>query len=145
MCFEHALNQLINTKGWMMEMQKRENDLREWTYMIAKNAGKDTAFADDLIERLNSSNEIMKEYLYYMDNRTFLGEYSVGGMTVVDIMIWQMDHFKSDLDRGLYDMQSNPDRMLLSAFETMLQMEKEPQKYLERYGQDTGTDYPGKY
>ena len=126
-------------------MQNRENDLREWTYMIAKNAGKDTAFADDFLERLNASNEIMKEYLYYMDNCTFLGEYSVGGMTVVDIMIWQMDHFKSDLDRGLYDMQSNPDKMFLMAFDTMLKMEKDPEGFLRQYGQDTGTDYPGKY
>ena len=53
-------------------MQNRDDDLREWTYMIAKNAGKDTAFANDLIERLNASDQIMKEYLYYMDNLTFL-------------------------------------------------------------------------
>ena len=66
-------------------------------------------------------------------------------MTVVDIMIWQMDHFKSDLDRGLYDMQSNPNKMLLRAFYTMLKMEKDPQLYLEKYGSDTGTDYPGKF
>lgn len=128
-----------------MPIKNRENDIREWTYMIANNAGKDKEFADELLNRLNSSEEIMKEYVFYMDNRSFLGEYSVGGMTVVDIMIWQMDHFKSDLDRGLYDMQSNPDKMFLMAFDTMLKMEESPDEFLRQYGQDTGTDYPGKY
>ena len=94
---------------------------------------------------INGSEKIRKEYIYYMINNRFLGEYSVCGMTVVDIMIWQMDHFKSDLDRGLYDMQSNPNKMLLRAFYTMLKMEKDPQLYLEKYSSDTGTDYPGKF
>lgn len=117
----------------------------EWTELLADRSNMREGFVADFMSRLKDSEEILKEYAFYMENSAFLGEYSVEGMTVVDIMIWQMDHFKSDLDRGLYDMQNNPDKMLLMAFDTMLRMEKEPHKYLEQYGQDTGTDYPGKY
>jgi len=122
-----------------------ENEIKDWTKLLAGNAGEDDAFVSEFINLINGSEKIREEYIYYMINNRFLGEYSVCGMTVVDIMIWQMDHFKSDLDRGLYDMQSNPNKMLIRAFYTMLKMEKDPQLYLEKYGSDTGTDYPGKY
>ncbi len=132
-------------KGSVMAISDYENELKEWTKLLAGNAGEDDAFVNEFIDLINGSEKIKDEYIYYMVNNRFLGEYSVCGMTVVDIMIWQMDHFKSDLDRGLYDMQSNPNKMLLRAFYTMLKMEKDPQLYLEKYGSDTGTDYPGKF
>jgi len=128
-----------------MSNKDYENEIKDWTKLLAGNAGENDAFVNEFIEMINGSEKIREEYIYYMINNRFLGEYSVCGMTVVDIMIWQMDHFKSDLDRGLYDMQSNPNKMLLRAFYTMLKMEKDPQLYLEKYGSDTGTDYPGKF
>lgn len=128
-----------------MSNKDYENEIKNWTKLLAGNAGENDAFVNEFIEMINGSEKIREEYIYYMVNNRFLGEYSVCGMTVVDIMIWQMDHFKSDLDRGLYDMQSNPNKMLLRAFYTMLKMEKDPQLYLEKYGSDTGTDYPGKF
>ena len=128
-----------------MSNKDYENEIKNWTKLLAGNAGENDAFVNEFIEMINGSEKIREEYIYYMINNRFLGEYSVCGMTVVDIMIWQMDHFKSDLDRGLYDMQSNPNKMLLRAFYTMLKMEKDPQSYLEKYGSDTGTDYPGKF
>ena len=128
-----------------MSNKDYENEIKNWTKLLAGNAGENDAFVNEFIEMINGSEKIREEYIYYMINNRFLGEYSVCGMTVVDIMIWQMDHFKSDLDRGLYDMQSNPNKMLLRAFYTMLKMEKDPQLYLEKYSSDTGTDYPGKF
>ena len=128
-----------------MSNKDYENEIKNWTKLLAGNARENDAFVNEFIEMINGSEKIKEEYIYYMINNRFLGEYSVCGMTVVDIMIWQMDHFNSDLDRGLYDMQSNPNKMLLRAFYTMLKMEKDPQSYLEKYGSDTGTDYPGKF
>lgn len=115
-----------------------------WAEQLCKYAGEDSEYLNAFWEKLNASPGIMEEFIYYLDNGQFLGQYSIEGMTVLDIMIWQIDHFKSQLDRGLYDMQSNPDVMILKAFETMLEMEKNPEGYLGRYGQETGTDYPGK-
>ena len=128
-----------------MAISDNENEMRDWTMLLADNAGEDEGFVTEFLELMDASPKVKEEYLFYMNNGKFLGEYSVCDMTVVDIMIWQMDHFKSDLDRGLYDMQSNPNKMLLRAFYTMLKMEKDPQGYLEKYGSDTGTDYPGKF
>ncbi len=60
-------------------------------------------------------------------------------------MVWQMDHFKAQLDRGHDDMKQNGDKMLLMAFDTMLKMEKQPEKYVYLMQSETGTDYPEKY
>jgi len=118
---------------------------REWANDLCECAGENEKYADEFWAMLEDNAGVMGEFRYYRQNGRFCGEYTVSGMTLIDIMIWQMDHFKLDLDKGLYDMQSNPDRMLLKAFETMLLMDKNPEKYLQRFGQDTGTDYPGKY
>ena len=69
----------------------------------------------------------------------------MAGYSVVDIMVWQMDHFKAQMDRGRDDMKNNGDKMLLLAFDTMLKMEKEPARYVDLMQSETGTDYEGKY
>ncbi|MCR5798466.1 MAG: hypothetical protein K6G69_00130 [Lachnospiraceae bacterium] len=120
-------------------------ELSMWIKRVCELAGEDSEFRNAFLNKLEASEQIKNEMIYFMHNNTFLGQYSVAGMTVVDIMIWQTDHFKSDLDRGLYDMQSNPNKMLIRAFDTMLDMEKDPETYIQKYSTDTGTDYPGKY
>ncbi|RAZ93374.1 hypothetical protein DK853_40605, partial [Klebsiella oxytoca] len=69
------------------------------------------------------SPEIYKEFLHYLEHQQFLCEYKVSGYSVVDIMVWQMDHFKAQMDRGKDDMKNNGDKMLLMAFDTLLRME----------------------
>ena len=116
-----------------------------WLTKLCEFAKEDIEYRDSMWNRLMNCEEIYKEFCYYLENGQFLAQYAVCGMTLIDIMIWQMDHFKSDLDRGLYDMQSNPDKMILKAFETMFKMQDNPDKYTRQFSEDTGTDYLGKY
>lgn len=60
-------------------------------------------------------------------------------------MVWQMDHFKARLDRDNSGTKQNGDRMLLLAFDTLLNMKKDPEKYIRKMTEETGTDYPDKY
>lgn len=117
----------------------------EWTKELFRYAKEDEAAAENFFHKLVLHDSVYKEYIYYMNHGQFLGECNVCGMTVIDIMIWQIDHFKANMDRGMYDLESNPDKMLLNAFEIMLEMHKNPQPYLSRFMQETGTDYPGKF
>lgn len=125
-------------------MNMNDNPVLDWACRLCECAGEDEKYLEKFWRKLTSSEDVYEEFAYYFEHGSFLGKHAVAGMTLIDIMIWQMDHFKSDLDRGLYDMQSNPDKMLLKAFETMLEMEEDPEPYVIRFGQDTGTDYPGK-
>ncbi|MCM1088840.1 MAG: hypothetical protein NC419_11830 [Muribaculaceae bacterium] len=118
---------------------------RQWAAALCQYAGVDEAFYEQFWQSLSQSEAVYREFVYYLENQTFLCEYRIAGYTIVDIMVWQMDHFKAYLDRGQDDMKQNGDKMLLMAFDTMLKMEKEPEDYVRRMQSETGTDYPDKY
>lgn len=112
---------------------------------LCRYAGEDKEFEKDFTLRLWEDKEICGEFVYYMEHGDFACKAKVEGYTVVDIMVWQMDHFKAWLDRDNEGTKNNGDRMLLLAFDTLLKMRKDPGPYLQKLKGDTGTDYPGKY
>ena len=107
---------------------KIDHMAREWAEALCLYAGEDQVFLEQFWKALRESGPVYREFIYYLD-----------------IMVWQMDHFKAQLDRGHDDMKQNGDKMLLMAFDTMLKMEKQPEKYVYLMQSETGTDYPEKY
>lgn len=126
-----------------------EDRVYRWAEALCSCAGKDEAFLREFWQALTQSEGIYKEFVYYLEQETFLCAYKVAGYSVVDIMVWQIDHFKANLDRShsgpAYAGGQNGDRMLLMAFDTMLRMEREPERYAALMRSETGTDYPDKY
>lgn len=122
-----------------------ETVIKEFIGQLCQFAGENEAFAADFYESLKADEEIFREFIYYMEHGNFACKAQVRGYTVVDIMIWQMDHFKAWLDRDTTGTKENGDRMLLLAFDTLLKMRKEPEKYIQKMQSETGTDYQGKY
>ena len=112
---------------------------------LCHNAHLDDDFLSSFWQALIASNDIYEEFLYYVEHQDFLGHANVHGYTVIDILVWQIDHFKSHMDRGEYDYQSNPSFMVLMAFDTLLKMQKNPASYLLALQTETGTDYAEKY
>lgn len=117
----------------------------QWARALCYYAGEGEDFLQEFWKRMGQSEGVMKEFTYYLDHQNFLCEYKVAGYSVVDLMVWQMDHFKAQMDRGKDDMKNNGDKMLLMAFDTMLKMEQEPEHYVNLLQTETGTDYPEKY
>lgn len=121
----------------------------QWAQALCSCAGEGEVFLKEFWEMLMGSDKIYREFVYYLEYQTFLCEYKVSGYSIVDIMVWQIDHFKANLDQSkggtVYAGGQNGDRMLLMAFDTMLRMEQEPEKYVASMQGDTGTDYPDKY
>ncbi len=122
-----------------------EQKAYEWAQALCYYAGEDEEFLRNFWRMLIRSPEIYKEFLHYLEHQQFLCEYKVSGYSVVDIMVWQMDHFKAQMDRGKDDMKNNGDKMLLMAFDSLLRMEQNPDYYVNLIQTETGTDYPGKY
>lgn len=112
---------------------------------LCRHGGEGEAFQKDFTERLMADEEISQELFYYMEHGDFACKAKVQGYTVVDIMVWQMDHFKARLDRDNSGTKQNGDRMVLLAFDTLLKMREQPEKYIGKLQGETGTDYPGKY
>ena len=115
-----------------------------WCGSLCKCAGESEAYADKLWKRLEASPGIYEEFIYYMLHQDFKCGYKVCDLTIVDILVWQVDLFKAGMDMQRTE-RDNPDRLLLTAFVTMLDMEEDPEELITRYRNDTGTDYPGKY
>lgn len=124
-----------------MQMDKVKDFVKE----LCRYSGEDEAFEKQFMTALTADEEIYEELAYYMEHGNFACQAKVQGYTVVDIMIWQMDHFKARLDRDNTGTRQNPDRMVLLAFDTLLKMRTEPEKYAAKMRQETGTDYEGKY
>lgn len=122
-----------------------EEKAYQWACALCHYAGQDEAFLQDFWQRLGRSEGIYREFVSYMESRNFLCEYKVRGYGIVDVMVWQMDHFKAQMDRGRDDMKNNADKMLLMAFDTFLKMEQDPEYYVNLMQSETGTDYEGKY
>lgn len=123
-------------------MESREY---QWARELCRCAGEDKIFFESFWNRLSKSELIMEEFSYYLNYQDFLCKVNICGLTLTDILIWQVDHFKAELDMGKYDMKYNSDKMILMAFDTLLNMEKDPEQYLEKFQSETGTDYLGKY
>lgn len=119
--------------------------IEEWIGRLGEEAGEDSCFLETFTKQLFEEPEIREEFAYYMETKEFLCGAKIGDYTVVDIMVWQIDHFKAGMDRGMTGMKENSSKMVLRAFDTMLKMKKNPEKYMELMRTETGTDYPGKY
>lgn len=117
----------------------------EWAKALCHYAGENESFLENFFAMLTASAGVFEEFVFYLDHQNFLGKYKVAGYGLIDIMVWQMDHFKAQLDRDRRDMKENGDRMLLMAFHTMLLMEWEPEYYVNLMQTETGTDYADKY
>ncbi len=123
----------------------KEQRIKEAVGRLGIAAGEDGKFLEMLAAGLLASPGIGEEFLFYAEKGDFSCKMKIDGYTVLDIMIWQIDHFKSQMDRGRPGMGDNGSKMALRAFDTMLKMEKEPEKYKRRMQSETGTDYPDKY
>lgn len=119
--------------------------VKEFTRKTCLDHGLTEQFFEDFWERMLKRDDIYKEYVYYLVKQEFVSGVCIEGYHVIDVLIWQMDHFKAKLDMDTYDMKHNEAKMILSAFDTFLKMAEEPEEYVQRMQVDTGTDYPDKY
>ena len=138
----------INTEDKGIEDVSQNIDIddaaRTWAYALCECAGETPEYAGVFYDRIRNSLGIYDEYKYYMIHQNFRCAYSIKGISIVDILVWQIDHFKAGMDT-LRPEKENPDRLLLTAFVTMLDMEDHPDELVRAYRHDTGTDYPGKF
>ncbi len=123
------------------ERLKRALDaLHRFVGALAEQAGEEEAYGERLWEGICQSGGLLAELAYYYDNGEFLCKYEVAGYTLADILVWQVDHFKLYMDRPEDMNRYRQPRLLLASFDTMLQMEKNPESYAEKMRCETGQD-----
>jgi len=105
----------------------------------------DKNFADSFYDRIMKDEAILKEFITYLQTQKFICETKVEGYSIVDVLVWQMDHFKAFLDRGEDVIKYNECEMILKAFDTFLKMKEDPRKYVRMMSEESGSDYDGKF
>ena len=114
--------------------------LKDFVGTLAAQAGESEAYVERLWEGIRQSGGLLQELAYYHDKGQFLCKYEVAGYTLADILVWQVDHFKLYMDRPEEMNRYRQPRLLLASFDTMLQMEKDPQAFSEKMRCETGQD-----
>ncbi len=122
------------------QLDKALETLKQFACALAVQAGQSEEYGTQLWQGIRQSAGLLQELAYYHDYGEFLCRYEVAGYTLADVLVWQVDHFKLYMDRPEEMNRYRQPKLLLAAFETMLQMEKEPGKFLEKMRSETGQD-----
>ena len=130
----------LNERRKDRKNMEEKNKAYEWAEALCRYAGADEAFLQDFWERLQADKEIYEEFVYYLEHQDFLGKIKIEGYGLVDLLIFQIDHFRAVMDRDVADMRHNKDKMLLMAFNSLLQMRKDPALFVRAMQGETGTD-----
>ncbi len=120
------------------------NELYEYARKLCEDAAEEDGVLEVFWERISKYPELIKEFDYYRKNNDFLCELVVEGITVADILVWQIDRFKAALDEGKFALKYNGAHMVLAAFYTMADVIDDPSKFTSRFSSETGSDYEGK-
>ena len=121
-------------------MVKDQERAYEWAKALCAYAEADEAFLQDFWKRLTADEEIYEEFIYYLEHQDFLCKVKIEGYGLIDLMIFQIDHFRAVMDQDVADMRMNKDKMLLMAFNSLLQMRKDPEPFVRMMQGETGTD-----
>lgn len=122
------------------------DELYSYTEELVKRAEiKEEGYSDRFVKTMLKHPQIKEEYIFYLMNGSYSCAYTVKGVSIADIIIWQMDHFKALLDNAEAMNKGNPYKMTLLGFDTMMKMEDDPDSYIAKMRATTGTDYLGKF
>ncbi len=107
---------------------------------LGEYAGRDAEWMEALWAELVADAALMKEFMYYLDHHGFLDELKCRGYALTDLYVWQMDRYNLIRDIGKNTSVCNKEAMVLNAFCTMADMQKNPEEYLRRLTAGTGMD-----
>ena len=99
-------------------------------------------FFEQLWNAFLQNDDVYKEYVMYLVKRDFPCEVKICGYTIVDILIWQMDGFKTKLDMDTSKTKGNQISMVLLAFDAFMKMRVNPEHYLTHLAEDSGIENP---
>ena len=107
---------------------------------LGEYAGKAPEWLSSLWEELLRDGGMMREFMYYLDHHTLLVEVKCRGYSLSDLYVWQMDRYNLVRDIGKNTSVCNKEAMVLNAFRTMVDMQRDPETYLKRLTSGRGMD-----
>lgn len=116
--------------------------VKQVTEQACKECNMEDGFFEQLWDAFLQNDDVYKEYVMYLVKKDFPCEAKICGYTIVDILVWQMDGFKTKLDMDTSRTKENRASMVLLAFDTFMKMRTNPEKYLTHLAEDSGIENP---
>lgn len=102
--------------------------LRVFEYLgqLCEYAGWDAAGQDALWNKLLNCPELYEEFVYYLSHHEFMCKLCFRGYTLIDLYVWQMNHYNLIHDIGKNTGNCNKEAMVLQAFRMMSEFMEDP-------------------
>jgi len=98
-------------------------------------------WGDKLWAQFIADNNLMGEFIYYLENHTFKDKMKIGGYSLSDLYVHQMDKYNLIQEIGKNPATCNKERMVLKAFNMLAMMKEDPEKYIKRLESGWGNDF----
>lgn len=118
----------------------RRLKLFEDIYALGEYAGRPVEWIDELWGLLLENNELMEEFMFYIDNHTVRDKLTCCGYGLADMYVFQMSRYNLIRDIGKNTESCNKESMVLGAFYDMAKMIKDPERYLKKLNEGPGMD-----
>lgn len=102
-------------------------------------------FTNSILVKLNQNKDIYEELLICLQSGNIEGKIKIQDFSVIDIFVWQINHFKANLDYAKPQVGTNKLEQVLCAYDTLLNMRENPEKVINEIKGSSGTDYPEKF
>lgn len=103
-------------------------------------AGKSVEWCDQLWQEMLSDREVYDEFVYYLEHHVPGDLMKVGGYSLTDLYVWQIEQYNLHGDSGKNTACCNKEEMVLQAFWMLAEMKKNPDGYLGRLDRGAGMD-----
>ncbi len=112
----------------------------EQFYELCEYCGYEKEWTDSLWGDIVSDDGMFNELAYYLTHHTLKDSESVGGYSLTDLYVFQMDKYNLIREIGKNPPECNKERMVLNAFRMMIDMKADPETYIKRLEEGRGED-----
>ncbi len=109
-------------------------------YELCEYCGYDRDWTDALWGDIIADDTMFAELSYYLCNHTLRDGVSIGGYSLTDLYVFQMDKYNLIREIGKNPPECNKEGMALNAFRMMIDMEADPETYIKRLEEGRGED-----
>ncbi len=118
----------------------RKIKIYEMVKALCALAGESSQWGDVLWNGLLDDRELMEEMIYYLQHHCFLAKCRCEGYTLIDLFVHEMDIYNLIADSGKNTESCNKETMVLRAFQDMINMKKDPQRFQKKLSDGFGMD-----
>lgn len=103
--------------------------------------GKEEGYADRLWQCMLDNNELMEEFIYYLEHGMILDKMKVSGYSLTDLYVFEIENFNLLITNlGKNSNDCNKDLMVLNTFYRMSELIENPEAMIRKLNEGRGMD-----